>query len=130
MRRYTTEEFMKSNKNLHLERKDSEIGARDGMHTHDFIEIVYVLSGEMTHEINGCAYHAARGDLLFMNYGCTHIFSSDDAFSYLNNVNRHEILRCLKRLNKEERTIIVLVASSLNDVDKIINRLVIIDSND
>ena len=84
MRRYTTEEFMKSNKNLHLERKDSEIGARDGMHTHDFIEIVYVLSGEMTHEINGCAYHAARGDLLFMNYGCTHNFSSDDAFSYLN----------------------------------------------
>ena len=54
----------------------------------------------------------------------------DDAFSFLNHASKNEVLKCLKRLNKEERTIIVLVSSSLNDVDKIINRLVIIDRNE
>lgn len=54
----------------------------------------------------------------------------DDIFSSLNHASKNEVLKCLKRLNKEERTIIILVSSSLSDVDKIINRLVIIDRNE
>jgi hypothetical protein len=43
-----------------------------------------VLSGEMVHEIDGCRYNTARGDMLFMNYGCTHTFSSESAYTYVN----------------------------------------------
>ena len=85
MRIYTTKEFMKSNKNLHIFQCSGSPSVPDfNVHTHDFIEIVYVLSGEMVHEIDGCDYHTARGDMLFMNYGCTHTFSSDGAYTYVN----------------------------------------------
>ena len=49
----------------------------------------------------------------------------DDAFSYLNNVTRNELLKCLKRLNKQERTVIFIAATHVSDVDKIANRIVI-----
>ena len=62
MRRYTTEEFMKSNKNMHIFRCHGTPSSSDGVHTHEFIEIVYVLSGEMVHEIDGCRYRTARGE--------------------------------------------------------------------
>ena len=85
MRKYTTEEFMKSNKNLHIFRcGGTSLTSDGGVHTHEFIEIVYVLSGEMVHEIDGCRYNTARGDMLFMNYGCTHTFSSESAYTYVN----------------------------------------------
>ena len=51
----------------------------------------------------------------------------DDSLSGINHSGKNEILKCLKRLNKEERTIVVLVSSSLKDIDKIINRLVVVD---
>jgi AraC-like DNA-binding protein len=76
---------MKSNKNLHIFRCGGTSLTSDGsVHTHEFIEIVYVLSGEMVHEIDGCRYNTARGDMLFMNYGCTHTFSSESAYTYVN----------------------------------------------
>lgn len=85
MRIYKTEEFMKSSKSLHVFRLNGKDSKQDGaLHTHDFIEIVYVLSGEMTHEIDGCRYRTARGDLLFMNYGCKHAFSAEGTYSYVN----------------------------------------------
>ena len=85
MRKYTTEEFMKSNKNLHISRCGNTSAVSDvSVHTHEFIEIVYVLSGEMVHEIDGCRYNTARGDMLFMNYGCTHAFSSESTYTYVN----------------------------------------------
>ena len=53
----------------------------------------------------------------------------DDAFKFLNHACRNEILKCLKRLNKEERTIVVIVGSDIGDVEKIINRIILIDKN-
>ena len=51
---------MKSNKNIHISKCEKELRATgDSLHTHDFIEIVYVLSGEMVHEIDGCSYWKA-----------------------------------------------------------------------
>ena len=53
----------------------------------------------------------------------------DDAFIFLNTIARNEILRCLKRLNKEERTIIIISAGRVVDVEKIINRIIIMDNS-
>ena len=51
-------------------------------HTHDFIEIVYVIKGKGTHVVDGRSYPTSSGDLLFINYGCTHSFESIGGFEY------------------------------------------------
>jgi ABC-2 type transport system ATP-binding protein len=53
----------------------------------------------------------------------------DDSFLFLNNLDRNEVLKCLKRLNKQERTIIVISGSNVSDVEKIVNRIIITDKN-
>jgi ABC-type multidrug transport system ATPase subunit len=53
----------------------------------------------------------------------------DDAFSFLDNTSKNDILKCLKRLNKLERTVIVIAATSVGDVEKIINRIVLISNS-
>ena len=61
-------------------------------HTHDFIEIVYILSGKAVQRINGFEFNVKHGDLLFINYGCTHSFDFEGDFSYLNVCFNPELL--------------------------------------
>lgn len=44
------------------------------LHDHDFVEIVYIHDGKGVHCINGVEYPVRKGDLLYINYGCTHSF--------------------------------------------------------
>ncbi len=41
-------------------------------HTHDYVEMVYVLSGQTTHIVNGRMIRLEQGDLLFLNQSATH----------------------------------------------------------
>ena len=52
--------------------------------SHNFIEIVYILSGNIEQTINGQIHEVKRGDVLFMNTDCTHTFDSDSKYSYIN----------------------------------------------
>lgn len=61
-------------------------------HTHDFIEIVYVISGSATERVDGAEYKVGRGDLLFINYGATHAFLPHEPFCYINICFKPEIL--------------------------------------
>ena len=79
---YKTEQMMKYNRNFHVFRtRGSE---NELPHTHDFIEIVYILSGKMCHAVDGQEYELRHGDILFMNYGCTHSFTSVPDSNYVN----------------------------------------------
>ena len=51
-------------------------------HTHDFIELVYIIKGKATHTVNGKRYALSSGDVLFMNYHCVHSFESASGFEY------------------------------------------------
>ena len=82
MRRYTKEEFMKYSKHLYI--RSSEGSHREPIHTHDFIEIVYVTGGSATEIVNDGEYEVKRGDLIFINYRSTHRFSVHDELSYIN----------------------------------------------
>lgn len=54
-------------------------------HKHEFIEIVYILSGKATQFVDGEKYEVSRGDMLYISYGSVHSFESEDkAFSYVN----------------------------------------------
>ena len=44
------------------------------LHDHDFVEIVYIHDGKGAHYVNGVEYLVQKGDLLYINYGCTHSF--------------------------------------------------------
>ena len=44
------------------------------LHDHDFVEIVYIHDGKGAHCIDGIEYPVQKGDLLYINYGCTHSF--------------------------------------------------------
>ena len=54
------------------------------VHTHDYIEIVYVTAGSALELVNDERYEVRRGDLLFINYGATHAFQPHEPFSYIN----------------------------------------------
>lgn len=44
------------------------------LHDHDFVEIVYIHDGKGAHYVNGVEYPVQKGDILYINYGCTHSF--------------------------------------------------------
>lgn len=108
MRIYTSDEFMPKNQNIHL----LECSAKrpEPLHRHDFIELVYILSGNGIHEINGKQYSISHGDLLFMNIGCAHGFSSEEGFRYVN------ILLSPKILANTENALALLSLTTFNEL--------------
>ena len=47
------------------------------IHKHKFIEMVYVISGNGMHWINGLNYPVSKGDLMIIDYGTPHGFFYD-----------------------------------------------------
>lgn len=91
MKIYKSEKLIEHGKHIHVFFKQKET-RKMPLHTHDFIEIVYILSGNVTQYINGSPYEMKRGDLLFLNYGSTHAFDACDGFDYINVCFSPEVL--------------------------------------
>lgn len=53
-------------------------------HTHEFIEIVYIMSGSGQHYINHNCFDVERGDLLIINFNQTHSYYSDNGMTIIN----------------------------------------------
>lgn len=54
------------------------------IHTHDFIELVYIEKGSGYHKIDEEEFRVKKGDMLFINYGKTHSFRSEKGFVFYN----------------------------------------------
>ena len=81
MRKYLSRALIDETASIHMFFAEEP---KISLHTHDFIEIIYVNSGTSTHRING-AFHTARaGDLLFINYGAEHIYEGGEGYSFYN----------------------------------------------
>lgn len=78
-------------------------------------------------ELNVC--NRVKSELAMLLLTTPRMLFIDDAFTFLNNADKNEILKCLKRLNKQERTIIIMAATHVGDVDKIINRIVLVSES-
>ncbi len=50
------------------------------VHTHDFIEMGFVMEGKGTHSVNGQSYHIEKGDLFILNPNISHELTSDKCF--------------------------------------------------
>lgn len=87
---YRAEKWIKKGESLHIFSMPTDRIMEE--HTHDFIEIVYVRSGRAVEHIDSEIYEVGRGDLIFINYGCTHKFVPIEDFSYTNICFRPEVL--------------------------------------
>lgn len=82
MKIYKSEHFIVQGQNIGV--FCNEHISKEEIHSHDFIEIVYVLSGSATQHINEFDYEVKRGDVIFINYGGKHSFEPHDNFKYIN----------------------------------------------
>ena len=79
---YRSDKYITSDCNFHIFFSDATTNIAP--HTHDFIEIVYVISGSAVEKVNDGEYEVKRGDLVFINYQSTHTFFPIEDFSYIN----------------------------------------------
>lgn len=82
MRIYRSDDLIEKGKTIHIFKGKS---AREmETHTHDFIELVYVISGQAAEVINNEEYLVKHGDMIFINYGGVHSFRPEEHFEYYN----------------------------------------------
>lgn len=82
MRIYKMDNWKRRDCNFHIFYTKNSIP--ESLHTHDFIEIVYVLDGCAEQEVNGNSFTVGRGDLFFINKDSTHAFVPKGEFAYYN----------------------------------------------
>ena len=81
MFQYKAENIFTGSKNIAVTYHTSP---NEPIHTHDFLELVYIVSGKGKQYVDGKEYPVTRGDLLFINYNQTHAFSSGKGMEYYN----------------------------------------------
>jgi AraC-like DNA-binding protein/mannose-6-phosphate isomerase-like protein (cupin superfamily) len=113
MKQYTASQHINRDENIAMQSYRTQ--REEPEHTHEFIEIVYILSGSGRHDVGGRQYPVGRGDLLFISIGQTHAFSSDGDM---------EIVNCLIHPDFIDRTWLhegnaleILALSSFADFD-------------
>ena len=79
MRTYTAENFVNSSENISVHKSINKSGVSEPIHKHEFIELVYIVSGSGTQRVDGCEYAVSKGNMLFINYNQSHSFSAKDA---------------------------------------------------
>jgi len=70
----TKEHFFRPCENVHIQMSNEFPDYVGILHKHEFIEVVYVISGQATHCIGGKTYKVKRGDLFIVNSGTEHVF--------------------------------------------------------
>ncbi|SDX71588.1 AraC family transcriptional regulator [Paenibacillus sp. CF384] len=75
-------------------------------HTHNFVELVYILHGTGNHQVNNQSYHVRRGDLLWMNVGDRHSFHAEQDMQYMNILIQADYLNEQSTTYEPERSLI------------------------
>lgn len=109
---YKSEKFIKDDLSLGIFLDN--YGKSATIHTHEFVEIVYVLDGEATEKINDSEYVLRRGDMLFINYGSTHSRESVNNYSYINVCFAPEILG--NKIINRENAFYILSLSAFEEI--------------
>jgi AraC family L-rhamnose operon transcriptional activator RhaR len=89
------------------------------IHDHDFVEIVYIIEGASRHIINGEEFSVKAGDLLFINYGCTHAFTLEDKFVAYNLMIRVDYFT--KNMIKDDNLFYMLTLTSFEKIQHELN---------
>ena len=89
-------------------------------HTHDFVEIIYMLRGRCMQVINGVEYPAARGSMLLVNYHCTHSFWAEGPIEYVNILMKPEIIH--QHLSQPENAFALLDLDDFEDFSSSVDK--------
>ncbi len=89
------------------------------IHDHDFVEIVYIMEGAAQHCINGEEFDVKAGDLLFINYGCTHAFYLKDKMVAYNLMIRVDYFT--QNMIKNDNLFYVLALTSFEKLQRELN---------
>lgn len=79
---YSRKTFFNNDESVHLW-TIKQVDSRSE-HTHDFLELVYTISGTVIHKIDGQPYEATRNTLLFITPGQIHSLRSIGECEYVN----------------------------------------------
>lgn len=109
---FTAKSLIKDTLSLHIF-KISEIEGYP-IHTHEFVEIKYILEGEAVEYVGEQSYEVRRGDLLFIPYGVTHSFTGKKKFSYYNICFAPEVMA--KRISNRQEALDLLPLTTLNEM--------------
>ena len=90
MRVYKSEDLIKSGNIIGIFSREEH--RPEERHSHDFIEVVYILSGNATQWVDEQAFEVCRGDVIFINYGAVHAFLPQKEFHYVNICFMPEVL--------------------------------------
>ena len=90
MKIYTAERHIGKGRTIGIKREVQSMSEEP--HCHEFIEIVYVLSGAATERVDESSYEVERGDVIFINYGSHHAFEPNGDFEYANICFMPEVL--------------------------------------
>lgn len=88
VKRLQSSQFMEDSFPFHIMRVTHDHGSNPQMHGHDFVELVYVVSGEAKHIFEGDIYPIQSGDAFFINPGEEHTYA-------FNPDQEIEIINCL-----------------------------------
>lgn len=111
MNHYEAKDIIRKDENINMYRYVPN--AIESGHTHAFIEVVYILSGKGRHSINGIWYPVERGNLLFINFGQIHSFTSLDNMEIVNCLIQPEFID--KELINSENAFEMLVLTEFKD---------------
>lgn len=84
MKVYTSRQYIADGCNVGIFRADTSRLYIEPPHKHEFIEIIYILAGSGTELVDNKEYEVHPGDMLFLNYGSIHGFTSKENFSFYN----------------------------------------------
>ncbi len=109
---YKNHQFIEEGKSLRIFRARRQ-NREEPRHVHEFIEIIYILRGCAKHEIDDRSYEVSHGDMLFINYGSTHAFSSSN-FDYINICFSPEVIS--NSLITERNAFALLSLTAFNEI--------------
>ena len=88
-------------------------------HYHDFVEMVYMLSGKCIHIINGVEHSVKKGDMIFINYNQSHRIVGGIDTEYINILIKPEYISM--GLRTQENAFALLELSGFKDFVKILD---------
>lgn len=65
-------------------------------HTHDFLELLYVVDGEVIHRVDNDFFKLKRGSVLFIDVGQTHSFFAQEKVVFFNIIFKEEIFNTFR----------------------------------
>ncbi len=78
MKLYTADAIIGEDRMIGVRRHEERF--TEDLHSHDFIEIIYIRDGEVDEYVDNVKYSVKRGDMIFINRGAQHAFTTESGF--------------------------------------------------